>query len=168
MKKEKEIPLKNYIILSLVLIITIIIVIYLFMWHSTYEKNKLQVPILDSYLMVINYNELDNYLVENKDAIIYATVLNNIEIRNFEVKFRNLIEKNSLNNNILYLDLTEELSNSSTKEILKAKYNSEITEVPSIIIFKDGVVKDIYNIKKTNYNIKTLEDYLRKEAIIND
>ena len=32
MKKEKEIPLKNYILLSIVLILTIVVVIYFFLW----------------------------------------------------------------------------------------------------------------------------------------
>ena len=68
MKKEKEIPFKNYIILAVILIFTILLVVYLFNWQSIYQKNKLQEPILDKYLMVINYNELDDYLVENKKA----------------------------------------------------------------------------------------------------
>ena len=42
MKKEREIPFKNYIILAVVLILTIIAVTYLFMWNRVYEKNKLQ------------------------------------------------------------------------------------------------------------------------------
>ena len=39
---NKKIPIKNYIILAVVLILTIIAVIYLFMWNRVYEKNKLQ------------------------------------------------------------------------------------------------------------------------------
>ena len=98
MKKEKEIPFKNYIILAVILIFTILLVVYLFNWQSIYQKNKLQEPILDKYLMVINYNELDDYLVENKEAIVYVSVLNDEKIRMFENKFKNLIIKNDLNN----------------------------------------------------------------------
>ena len=86
MKKEKEIPFKNYIILAVILIFTILLVVYLFNWQSIYQKNKLQEPILDKYLMVINYNELDDYLVENKEAIVYVSVLNDEKIRMFENK----------------------------------------------------------------------------------
>ena len=98
MKKEKEISFKNYIILAVILIFTILLVVYLFNWQSIYQKNKLQEPILDKYLMVINYNELDDYLVENKEAIVYVSVLNDEKIRMFENKFKNLIIKNDLNN----------------------------------------------------------------------
>ena len=168
MKKEKEIPLKNYILLSIVLILTIVVVIYFFLWKNTYEKSKLQTPILDDYLLVINYNELNNYLVENKDAIIYVSKLNDESIRLFENKFKNIINKNNLNNKILYLDLTEELiENNIVKEINK-KYGKEMTEVPTIVIIKDGKISSSYNIKENKYNIKLLEKYLEKEDVIND
>ena len=168
MKKEKEITLKNYILLSIVLILTIVVVIYFFLWKNTYEKSKLQTPILDDYLLVINYNELNNYLVENKDAIIYVSKLNNENIRLFENKFKNIINKNNLNNKILYLDLTEELKENNIVKEINKKYGKEMTEIPSIIIIKDGKISSSYNIKENKYNIKLLEKYLEKEDVIND
>lgn len=168
MKKEKEIPLKNYILLSIVLILTIVVVIYFFLWKNTYEKSKLQTPILDDYLLVINYNELNNYLVENKDAIIYISKLNNENIRLFENKFKNIINKNNLNNKILYLDLTEELKENNIVKEINKKYGKEMTEVPTIVIIKDGKISSFYNIKENKYNIKLLEKYLEKEDVIND
>lgn len=168
MKKEKEIPLKNYILLSIVLILTIVVVIYFFLWKNTYEKSKLQTPILDDYLLVINYNELNNYLVENKDAIIYVSKLNDESIRLFGNKFKNIINKNNLNNKILYLDLTEELKENNIVKEINKKYGKEMTEVPTIVIIKDGKISSSYNIKENKYNIKLLEKYLEKEDVIND
>lgn len=168
MKKEKEIPLKNYILLSIVLILTIVVVIYFFLWKNTYEKSKLQTPILDDYLLVINYNELNNYLVENKDAIIYVSKLNDESIRLFENKFKNIINKNNLNNKILYLDLTEELKENNIVKEINKKYGKKMTEVPTIVIIKDGKISSSYNIKENKYNIKLLEKYLEKEDVIND
>lgn len=168
MKKEKEIPLKNYILLSIVLILTIVVVIYFFLWKNTYEKSKLQTPILDDYLLVINYNELNNYLVENKDAIIYVSKLNDESIRLFENKFKNIINKNNLNNKILYLDLTEELKENNIVKEINKKYGKEMTEVSTIVIIKDGKISSSYNIKENKYNIKLLEKYLEKEDVIND
>ena len=162
MKKEKEISFKNYIILAVILIFTILLVVYLFNWQSIYQKNKLQEPILDKYLMVINYNELDYYLVENKEAIVYVSVLNDEKIRMFENKFKNLIIKNDLNNKVLYLNLTNE-----SVEINK-KYLSNLSEVPTLIIFDEGKVVKSYSIKDNDYDIKAFEKFLKKEEIIND
>ena len=36
------------------------------------------------------------------------------------------------------------------------------------MIFKDGNLYSIYNIKDNNYNINNLVDYLEEEDIIND
>ena len=167
MKKEREIPFKNYIILALVLILTIIGVIYIFMWYSSKEKSKLELPILDDYIMSINYNELNDYIVENKDAVIYTSVLNDINIRLFENKFKNVIVKNNLNSSILYLDLTDEIKDNNVLLKMEKKYGTKV-DIPSVMVFKDGVLTDVYNIKENNYNIKKLEKYLEKEVVIND
>lgn len=167
MKKEREIAFKNYIILALVLIITIIGVIYIFMWYSSKEKSKLELPILDDYIMPINYNELNDYIVENKDAVIYTSVLNDVNIRLFENKFKNLIIKNNLNSSILYLDLTNEIKDDNVLLKMEKKYGTKV-DIPSVMVFRDGVLTDVYNIKEDNYNIKKLEKYLEKEVVIND
>ena len=86
------------------------------MWNNAYEESKLNTTIMDKYLQVINYNELNNYLIENKDAVIYISVLEDQKIRNFERKFKSIIVNNSLNSDILYLDLTSELKNNNTKK----------------------------------------------------
>lgn len=167
MKKEREIAFKNYIILALVLIITIIGVIYIFMWYSSKEKSKLELPILDDYIMPINYNELNDYIVENKDAVIYTSVLNDVNIRLFENKFKNVIIKNNLNSSILYLDLTNEIKDTNVLLKMEKKYGTKV-DIPSVMVFRDGVLTDVYNIKEDNYNIKKLEKYLEKEVVIND
>ncbi len=167
MKKEREIAFKNYIILALVLIITIIGVIYIFMWYSSKEKSKLELPILDDYIMPINYNELNDYIVENKDAVIYTSVLNDVNIRLFENKFKNVIIKNNLNSSILYLDLTNEINDNNVLLKMEKKYGTKV-DIPSVMVFRDGVLTDVYNIKEDNYNIKKLEKYLEKEVVIND
>jgi len=71
MNKKRNIPLKNYILLALILIITIILVVYFYMWYGANEKNKLAIPIMNEHMQIIKYNELNNYLIENKNPIIY-------------------------------------------------------------------------------------------------
>ena len=73
-----------------------------------------------------------------------------------------------MNNKILYLDLTKELKENDIVREINQKYGKEMTEVPSIIIIKDGKISSSYNIKENSYNVKLLEKYLEKEAVIND
>lgn len=166
MMKEKNKPLKNYFILAIILILSIILVIYFYMWYGAYEDNKLNTPIMDKYLSVINYNELEDYLVENKNAVIYVSVLENEKIRVFEKKFKNIITDNSLNNSILYLDLTYESRENDLFLDFKNEYG--VTDLPCIILFKNGTVYDVYNIKNYDYNIDDLLTFLIEEGVIND
>ena len=65
MKKEKikEIPPKNYIYLFIILLGSLFVLIYIYTWYETYNENKLYTSIMNQYLTVINYNELDDYIV---------------------------------------------------------------------------------------------------------
>jgi hypothetical protein len=166
MKEERNIPLKNYIILSIILLISIIVVIYFYMWYGEFYSNKNNTPIMNNYFNVINYNELDTYLVENNYVVIYASVLQDEKIRSFEKKFRKIVEEYSLNNRIIYLDLTEQYNDKKLYESILNKYN--FLNMPCIIIFKDGIINDIYSISDRNYDINLLLNYLRIKGVIYD
>lgn len=167
---EKKIPLKNYIILAVTLIITVILVIYFYLWQKAYEESKTNTIIMDEYIQKINYNELNNYLIENKSTVIYSSVVGSQKTSNFEKKFIKVIQDKSLKNSILYLDLTEVVKNKTIKKELLEKYpelNNNIKD-PLIIIFNNDKVIRIYNIKDNNYNIDSLIEFLEKEDIIYD
>ncbi len=157
-KKEitKAIPLKNYIYLFLILLGSLLFLIYIYTWYETYKENKLKTGILNNYLTIINYNELDDYIIENKNAIIYVSILGNEKTSKFEEKFKNSIVDNNLKNTILYLDLTNENIPSATKKL-------EIDDnFPYLVVYTNGKITDKYNIPKTNYNIKKIIKYLNR------
>ena len=159
-KKEKSIPSKNYIYLSLVLIGSLLFLIYIYNWYEAYNANKLNISIMNNYLTVINYNELDDYIIENKDAIIYVSVVGNKSINKFEEKFKNNITDNNLKNDILYLDLTNENLYSATKKL------QIDTDFPYLVIYTNGKITDTYNIAKTNYSIVKTIKYLNRIGAI--
>ena len=173
MKNEiREVPVKNYVILSIVIFVTILLLFYFYLWYLTYEESKLNNQIMDRYLQVINYNEMDDYLIENKDAIIYVSVLENQKIRNFEIDFKETIIENSLKKEILYLDLTEIYNDKSELSKAKEKFkinDKNISNVPCILVFEEGQLTEIYDIKEKDYDIEKIEEILKEEGLkIND
>ena len=173
MKKEiREVPVKNYIYLGIIIFVTLLLLFYFYLWYLTYEEGKLNNQIMDRYLQVINYNELDDYLIENKNAIIYVSILEEQNIRNFEIDFKETIIENSLKKEILYLDLTEIYNNKKEKEKAIKKYqinNKNISNLPCILVFKEGKLTQIYDIKENNYNVDKVEDFLEEEGLdLND
>jgi len=173
MKKEelRVIPKKNYIILGVVFIVTIFILYYFYMWFDAYKETKINMPILDKYMEVINYNELEDYLIENPNTLIYVSVLEDNEIREFEKKFKNSLRSNKIDRDILYLDITSDIMDRDKKNDMESKYtfNSySIISVPSILVIENGMLKNIYSIKDNDYDFDKVELFINNIYFSNE
>lgn len=154
-----KIPFKNYIYLFLVVVVSFALLYYLYLWFLEYDTNSEKKSVLLDTMQVINYNEIDSYLVENKDAYIYVSVTNISKVRQFDKKFRKLIINNNIKNKILFLDLTNEKDNSNIFGF----------KLPVLLVYKDGKLVDNFNVDKEDYNIHKMEDYLISIGVmIND
>lgn len=156
--KKKNIPKKNYFILGIILIISCILVYYINAWYSLYQYEKRGNSPITTYMEIINYNEVENYIEENSDAIIYISKSNNLKIRKFEEDNEKLFKKLELNYNILYMDAKD------VNKDLKIKYN--VNEYPTILFFKNKrlVNKYVLELDNINYNdIKNIIDYSNGE-----
>lgn len=165
MKKEelRVIPKKNYIILGVVILFTLFLVYYFYMWFDAYKETKINMPILDKYMDVINYNELEDYLIENPNTIIYVSVLEDEKIREFEKKFKVSLKSNEIEKEILYLDITDDIKDKNIKNDMESRYtiNSQsITDVPSILVIEDGILKSIYSIEDNDYSIDKVKLFI--------
>ena len=165
MKKDelRKIPMKNYIILGVVIVVTMLILYYFYMWVDVYKESKINIPIMDKYMTVINYNELDNYVVENPDTIVYVSVLENDKIREFEKKFKNKYKNNLIDNDVLYMNITDDIRDKSVKNGMVNKYfinGLNITDVPCVLVFKNGMLKSIYSVKDNDYDIDRFTIYI--------
>lgn len=158
LKKEelRNVPVKNYIYLFIILLGSILFLIYIYTWYDAYNQNKLNTSIMNEYLTVINYNELDNYISENQNAVIYVSILGNEEINRFEKKLKNMVVDNNLRNSILYLDLTNEERNKAIKKLnIDEKF-------PYLVVYTNGKITDTYSIVENNYSTKKMEKYLNR------
>ena len=79
MKKEelRVIPSKNYIILGIVIIVTILLQYYFYMWVNIYNESKINKPILEDIGMkkeaVLKERKIDEKTGEKLDRIIYSS-----------------------------------------------------------------------------------------------
>ncbi len=165
---KREIPVKNYIFLGIIMIVSMFGVYYLYLWFQTYEESRLNAPIMDSYLQVINYNELSSYVLENETTVVYVSVVGNEEIREFENKFKNTVDQYSLKKDIVYMDITSNLEDSEISKNLSDKYDIDGDNVPYILVFDSGKLIDTYSIAKHNYSIKKIKKYLSSMGVIDN
>lgn len=170
MKKEelREVPVKNYVILLGVILGSLLLLYYFYKWFDTYEESRLNMRIMDSYMQVINNNEIDDYLTENPDSIIYVSVLQNKEIREFEKLVKQKYREKLIEKDILYLDITELNDDAKIKLANKYYYNNlSIVDVPCLLVFNDGVVEAIYSVKDNNYDIDSFVMYINQVKLEN-
>ena len=167
----RKIPIKNYIILGVIILFTLLILYYFYMWVDVYKESKINIPIMDKYMSVINYNELDNYVVENPNTIVYVSVLEDENIREFEKQLKNKYKVNEIENEVLYMNITEEFKSKELKNNMISKYsvnNLNITDVPCVLVFNDGLLSSIYSISDNDYDIDRLVVYINNIVLESD
>ena len=173
MKREafREIPIKNYIILGVVLFITMLILYYFYCWVDVYKESKINIPIMDKYMSVINYNELDNYIVEIPDTIIYVSILEDEKIRGFEKEFKNKYKNKEIENELLYMNITDDIKDMDIRDEMVSKYsiNSlDMTDVPSLLVFNNGELSSIYSVRDNDYDIDRFVLYINNIVLERD
>lgn len=170
MKNERIVPLKNYVWLGIILLVTCGALYYFYLWYTEYSNDRLYKPILDERLLEIKYNEIDAYVSENANVVVYASTLGNRTIRNFENKLYNLIDEYGIRERMVYLNVSGFADSEAIMHMLKNKYLvdgvSFLDSMPSILLFRDGVIEDVYFIKENNYSIIRLENYLKTMNVI--
>ena len=165
MTKEelRVIPKRNYVILAIILLISFLLIYYFYMWIDAYNETKLNKPILDKYLEVINYNELEDYIIESPNAIIYISVLENSEIRDFEKQFKNMLKTDQINEDLLYMDITDEMNNERIKKEIgdsRLLSNINIQKLPTVIVIDNGNVTYTYSVSENNFDIQDFKMFV--------
>jgi len=159
---NRVIPKKNYLYLTLIIILSLMVIYYLYLWHKSYKESLLNTEILSDYLDVINYNELDDYIIENKNAVIYVSVLGDEVINRFEMNFRNTIRDNGLRNVLLYMNVSE-----YDNGIIEDKFGTNY-DYPYLVVYTGGKVTDVYSIEKNGYKPKKIVKYLNRIGVIDN
>ena len=155
-ESKKQVPLKNYVYLFCILLGSLLLLFYIYRWYETYNENKLYTSIMNKYLTVINYNELNNYITETPNTILYVSILGDKQINRFEEQFKNSIANSNLRNNILYLDITNEEKNDAMKKL------NIYSNFPYLVVYTNGKITDTYSIGKNNYSTKKTIKYLNR------
>ena len=146
--KEKGIPVKSYVIYGVIVVITLLIVFYLNEWYKAYKVNELNESYIAKYVNEVNYDEFNNYVLENPDGIIYIGITNCEECINVEKKLYDVVNKNGLKDQLIFLNLTSVSRNNNYLNDVKNKYYSEnvttpLESLPAIAVFKDRKIVDI-------------------------
>ncbi len=167
-KKEevKDIPVKNYLVLGVIIIITLLASLYVFAWFRQYNDTKVSNPIITSTLREVEYNNLNTVLKERDFLIMYMCTTDEDVCRNFEKKFAVYVKEHNLTEEIIYLNLGYDSDENGLLQNVYSKYKSDklikkVYEYPTLIIFNQGKIVDVLSSNgKNKITIDQVNDFL--------
>lgn len=158
----RKIPFKNYVILGLVFLFTIGVVFYARDWYNTTKEYYMQNSVMKDAIREIKGDELSNFILENQKFILYVASGKNMEIKDFENKFKNLIQDMDLNDLVLYMNLDDVDSNRFYDSLKSYAFDSKVknqinsNSMASMYVFTDSKITDVLS-NVNNYSMNRLE-----------
>lgn len=137
----RKVPLKNYIILLFISVITVLVVFYLrnlYLDKKGYENNNNATM---SFLKVLGKDEFDNFITENRDFILYVSDADDISIKEYEEELKNKIIDADYTSNMFYLNIEGTDSSLFDRYLLDVE---SIKQLPCLIAIKDGKITNVY------------------------
>lgn len=167
---KREIPVKNYVILILVFLVTIVAVFYVRDWYNTTKNYYAQNSVMTKVVREIKSEEISNYILENQRFILYVSSGHDSGIKNFEDDFKNLIQGLDITDDVLYMNL-DGVNSESFYDLLKNNYvrnskikNQIVDSNSSLYLFTDGKVSGVLN-NVSDYSIKRLENIIKSWGV---
>ena len=150
--KKKTNKTKNYIILGIIVLICIGLTLYFCKWYQVLDEEEKQIPVIREVLPEISNNELDHYILENPSTVIYLCTASDNACRKYESKLKKIVEKYELNDDIVYVNLSDVDRGEFVKSFndkYKYKKGKLTTNYPAMVIFTDGKVTGMLQGTKT-------------------
>lgn len=136
----KKIPTKNYIILAVLILVTVLLTLFL---ASLYKNSEAISSNFYNYSNKITASEFKEYMLENDDAIIYLADKVVLTQESFENSLQEKIDSYGLKNKLVYID-KKEITDKFIKEF-NDEYNTVIDkkQLPIIIFIVDNKIVNI-------------------------
>ncbi len=168
----KTIPKKNYILLGLLAVVTVLAVIYMSKWYRASENYYLENSVMKELVGEVKELEFENYILENPDIVIYISKDQSKITKKFEKKLKKYILDENLKSHFIYVngkDSTESfLLNFKEKYFINGMKELEIT-YPNLLILENGKVKDIlYRTALEERNVKDVKPFLQRNEVLED
>lgn len=151
----KEIPKKNYYILIVLLVVTILLTLML---SNLYLNREKLVSSFYEYSNKIAPKEFDQFMTENSDVIIYISDKYDLTNETFESKLEKKLDDLNLKHNFIFIDKND--INKKFINKLKKTYgiNIDIDKTPIVIVIVDEQIAKNISVTSDS-DVDTLIDF---------
>ncbi len=161
-EKQKN-YLKNYFLLFILFGSCIFLTIYFCKWYNVYKDYEREIPVIRDSLTEITPIDLEHFVIDTPETIIYMCTANDDTCRSFENDFKKYVKRNDLSESIVYLNLTGVDIDSFINEFnQKYKYKIKLNgHYPAFVAFEDGkVISILQGSKNKKVTISKLQNFL--------
>lgn len=162
----RVIPKGNYAKISTIFIITIIIVIAAFVSYRMHINYVNNIPVIRGTLSEIEEKDLNNYIMEHSDFLLYIGVANDENCRRLESDLKKVLKDRNLLDTI-YLNISTVSDKGEFYNVFNSNYsdNVKLNNYPAFVIFSDSKVVDLVQRKNNKLNIGDIESLLDEYQI---
>ena len=173
MKTKNEnriIPKRNYIIFLVLVIFTVALTLLFSNWYNSMQDLNKKDTIMSEFLVGINEEEFENYIVENNSVIIYLASSKDESLNEFESELKELVIEYGLDTQMIFFDL-ENIEEEFLTE-LKNKYfadnikNINMGNYTNILIMENGKITSVLYNKETLVNISDVEEFFYARGVV--
>lgn len=151
--KEKT---KKFILLAVICVVTLAVLFIALKLNENRKNDILSTSGMKDYLTEIKYEEISTHVIEQPNAVVYVSSSSDDESLSFEKKFKTVIKKYNLENEIIYININGET-------IIDPVYQY----APELIFYEGGEISDIIDCM-TIKNSKDIVKELKERGVISD
>ena len=166
----RKIPLKNYVILCIIVISTVLAVFYVRSWYITNKEYYSRNSVIKDVTREINVDEISNYALESPKFMLYVSSGVDADVKDFENNSKKLIKKLEISEDILYLNM-DNVNNDLYSSLSSFSSNNKISSLiiqskASLYVFSDGKIVGVLN-NVNNFSDKHIKAFIKKWGFIN-
>lgn len=167
-KSARKRKIHNYILLVFLFLCCMAFVLYLCELYKVNEAEKKKTPVIRGSLLEIYQEDLEHYVLDNPNTLIYLCTSDNDTCRSFEKSFKKFLNKKEFYDQIIYLNLTD-LNQEEFVNQFNSKYHYKVslsTDYPAFVLFEDGkVISILQGSEKKPLTITKLRQFLELNEI---
>lgn len=161
----RQVKLKNYVLVVLLFIVTIVTILFVKKIYEDNESTKIVTNERLDVLYEIKEDDLKSYVVENRRIILYTSDSSDVSLQNFEKSFRDYIVENELSKEIIYLNLNQVRPRFYSN--LKEKYFDEhlkyiaiLSNQANLYVLENGKIVDLLYKDIANISLEDVTAFL--------
>ena len=162
----RTIPRRNYVIVIIISLVSCLLVWYFANLYQSKKEYDLETNKMMNVLSEVKGDELQNYILDNHDVILYLSSSRDDRYQTFEKDLKKYLKKNDLLNEIVYFD-TSKVDSNFYQEFIKNYFpkewsNPNLNMIPNMIIMTDGKVSGVLYGTVTEPKIEDVKSFLNE------